>query len=85
MHQINITKRELQVLRLVAEEYTNKEIAQHLEISVGSVESHRKNLFNKLSARNMAGLIKRAYDNGLLLVRESFAEANGSNTTIDIN
>jgi len=66
MDPISITDRELQVLQLVSEEYTNKEIASELNISVGSVESHRHNLFNKLSARNMAGLMKRAYDYGLL-------------------
>ena len=74
MHPIHITKRELEVLRLVADEHTNKEIALYLKISVGSVESHRKNLFNKLSARNMAGLIRRAYDQGLLLTPDQVSD-----------
>ena len=68
MHSINVAKRELEVFRLIAEEFTNKEISSHLGISVGSVETHRKNLFNKFSARNMAGLIKRAFDSGVLTV-----------------
>ncbi len=69
MHPINITKRELEVLRLIADEFTNKEISSHLGISVGSVETHRRNLFNKFAARNMAGLIKRAFDSGVLQVK----------------
>jgi len=72
MQPINITKRELEVLRLVADERTNKEISVDLGISVGSVESHRHNLFIKLSARNMAGLIRRAYDHGLLQVAHPY-------------
>lgn len=61
-----LTKREFQVLELVAEEYSNKEIANLLYVSVATVESHRKNLFMKLGAKNMAGMIKRAFDKGIL-------------------
>ena len=63
-----LTKREIEVLKLVADEYSNKEIAAKLFVAIGTVETHRKNLFLKLGARNMAGLIKRAYEHRILSV-----------------
>jgi len=62
------TKRERQVLGLIAEEYTSKEIASQLYISQETVQSHRRNLMMKLEARNTAGLMKRAYERRLLVV-----------------
>lgn len=61
-----ITKREKEVLDCVAKEMSTKEIATHLYISEKTVEAHRSNLMLKLDAKNAAGLIKRAFDNGLL-------------------
>ena len=63
-----LTSREHQVVQLIAEEYSNKEIARHLGISVGTVESHRKNIFFKLGTKNMAGAINKAYQLGILKV-----------------
>ena len=67
---ITITTREYEVLTLVASEFSNKEIATQLHVAVGTVESHRKNLFMKLGARNMAGLIRRAFDSRILYPKE---------------
>ena len=61
-----LTKRELQILRLIGEEFTNVEIAQKLFISDNTVFTHRKNLLSKLNARNTAGLIRSASQYGLL-------------------
>ena len=66
---VRLTNREYDILRLVADEYSNREIALRLSITVGTVESHRKNLFLKLRAKNMAGLIRRAFDNKILFPR----------------
>ena len=65
-----LTSRELQIVQLMAEEYSNKEIAHHLGISVGTVESHRKNIFFKLGTKNMAGAIHKAYQLGILRVNK---------------
>jgi len=65
--RLHITDRELEILKLVAYEYSNQEIAAHLDIAVGTVETHRRSLFHKLGAKNMAGMIKRAFDKGLLI------------------
>ena len=61
-----LTKRELEVLRLIGEEFTNTEIAEKLFISDNTVFTHRKNLLGKLKARNTAGLIRSAAKFGLL-------------------
>jgi len=62
------TKREREVLHLIADELTTKEIAQQLYISYETVQTHRKNLLIKLDARNTAGLMRRAFERRLLVV-----------------
>ena len=61
-----LTRREKEVLDLIAREHTNSEIAGKLFISTKTVESHRNNLLQKLGARNTAGLIKSAMEKGLI-------------------
>ena len=61
-----ITRREKQVLGLIAEENTTQEIAQKLFLSISTVETHRMNLCSKLDARNTAGLVKKAIKFGLI-------------------
>ena len=63
---IPLTKRELEVLRLIAEEYTNPEIAKELFISIRTVDTHRRNLLEKLQVKNTAGLVKYAMKNGII-------------------
>ncbi len=62
----DITTREAEVLRLIAAERTTDEIARELGISVNTVESHRRQLLQKLGARNSAGLVRIAMEAGLL-------------------
>jgi len=61
-----LSRREQEILNLIAEEYTSSEIAEKLFISLKTVESHRKNLHQKLNVRNSAGLIKTAIQKGLI-------------------
>lgn len=56
-----LTKRELEVLQMIAAEMTNEEIAEKLFVGKRTVDTHRQNLLNKLHARNTVGLIKAAY------------------------
>jgi DNA-binding NarL/FixJ family response regulator len=56
-----LTRRELEVLRMIAMEMTNEEIAEKLFVGKRTVDTHRQNLLNKLHARNTVGLIKAAY------------------------
>jgi DNA-binding NarL/FixJ family response regulator len=55
-----ITRREKEVLALIAEGFTNNEIASKLFISITTVDTHRKNVLSKLGAKNTASLIKIA-------------------------
>ncbi len=63
---IELSRREKEVLKLIINEYTAKEIADELIISQHTVESHRKNIFSKLGVKNVAGVVKYAYENGLM-------------------
>jgi DNA-binding NarL/FixJ family response regulator len=56
-----LTKRELEILKMIALEMTNDQIAKGLFISKRTVDTHRQNLLNKLHVKNTAGLIKAAY------------------------
>lgn len=58
--------REIDVLKYLAKGYTSKEIAERLFISENTVEAHRKSLFSKLSARNIADLIVKAIARGYI-------------------
>ena len=55
-----LTSREREVLQLIAEGYTNKEIAEILNLSVKTIQSHRTNLMNKLDLHDRGELIKYA-------------------------
>ena len=61
-----LTTRELEVLRLIALEYTNGEIADQLCISERTVETHRKNLMAKTHSKTVVGLIQYALRHKLL-------------------
>lgn len=63
---VTLTQREKEILQLIAEEFTNQEIADQLFISTNTVFTHRKNLLKKFNVRNTAGLIKHAAEYGLL-------------------
>lgn len=61
-----LTNREKEVLAAISDELTTNEIAESLFISSKTVETHRNNLLQKFDAKNTAGLIKRAFQIGLL-------------------
>jgi DNA-binding NarL/FixJ family response regulator len=63
---IPLTPREIEVLQLIAQEYSNQEIAESLFISIRTVDTHRRNLLEKLGVRNTAGLVKYAIQKGLI-------------------
>ncbi len=65
-----LTRRELEVLRLIAQEYSNPEIAKQLFLSLRTVENHRFNLQQKLEVKNTAGLVNTAIQMGLLETKE---------------
>lgn len=66
LFEIPLTKREKEILKLVAEESSNQEIADKLFISLRTVETHRSNLNQKLGAKNTVSLVKEAIKRGLI-------------------
>lgn len=63
---VELTKRELEIVRLVAQELSTAEIADRLFISTGTVETHRANVMKKLGAKNAIGIVKYALKYKLL-------------------
>ncbi|MEP5613959.1 MAG: response regulator transcription factor [Cyclobacteriaceae bacterium] len=61
-----LTDREREILKLISNEYTNKQMADELFISERTIETHRKNIFRKTGTNNLVGLIKYAYANNLI-------------------
>lgn len=59
-NKISLTNREKELLNLILEGTTNKEIASILQISLSTVEFHRKNLYKKFNVDNVASFIKKA-------------------------
>lgn len=61
-----LTSREKEIVELVSQEFTTEEIAEKLFISSKTVESHKSNLFQKLGVKNSAGLVRVAFEKGLI-------------------
>ena len=61
-----LTAREREILQLIAESYSTKEVAQKLNISVKTAENHRTNLMKKLDLHDVAGLTRYAIQHGLV-------------------
>jgi len=61
-----LTNREKEVLKYIAEGYTTKKIADFIFVDSETVKTHRKNLFIKVKAKNMAELLKKAYEMKLI-------------------
>jgi len=61
-----ISQREQEILHLIAWEHNSREIAKELFISEHTVITHRKNLLNKMDAKNTAGLVRKAFEIGIL-------------------
>lgn len=61
-----LTERELEILQLICREMSNQQIAQKLFLSVGTVDTHRKNIIQKLGVTNTVGLVRFALQSGLV-------------------
>jgi len=63
-----LTKREREILQLIAESHSTRDIAKKLEISVKTAENHRTNLMRKLDLHDVASLTRYAINNGLISI-----------------
>lgn len=66
---LNISEREMEIIKLIAEGHSNKEVADKLFLSTHTITTHRKNIMNKLGVNNTAGLV-------LFAVRENLISPN---------
>jgi len=60
-----LTSREIEILELIVNEFSNQEIAEKLFISIRTVDAHRRNLINKIGVKNTAGLVKFVISNNI--------------------
>ena len=65
---LKLTTRELEILQLIVMEKTTSEIGSILFITSDTIKTHRKNIMLKLGAINMAGMVRRAFESGVLQV-----------------
>lgn len=62
----SLSEREVEIIQLIAKEFTTSDIAIQLNISVNTVENHRKSIFSKLDVKNVAGMIREVAKLGYL-------------------
>lgn len=70
-HRPNFTDKELIVIKLLCQEYSNKEIAAQLRTSIRSVESARERIQQKIGSKNMIGIVVYAIKNGIMVLNEN--------------
>ena len=62
----SLSGREKQIVRLIMEECTSAQIAEKLQITLNTVETHRRNIMSKLNSKNTAGIVRTVLQQGLL-------------------
>jgi DNA-binding NarL/FixJ family response regulator len=65
-NEVRLSEREIEVIKLICKEYTNKEIGEKLFISVRTVDGHREKILQKTKAKNTVGIVMYAIKNNLL-------------------
>jgi DNA-binding CsgD family transcriptional regulator len=63
-----LTRREIEIIRLLSEEHDSVEVAALLCISRNTVDTHRKNIMKKINARSVVGVVRFAFKNGLIKI-----------------
>jgi len=66
LQQVSLSSREIEVLRLICNELTMKEIGEKLNLSDNTIQNHRTSLLRKTGAKNTVGLVRYAFENQLL-------------------
>ncbi|WP_316769665.1 response regulator transcription factor [Pedobacter frigiditerrae] len=61
-----LSRREVEIIKLITQEFSNEDIAAHLAISKRTVETHRKNIFKKTKVKSIVGLVMLAIKNKLV-------------------
>lgn len=61
-----LSRREVEIIKLITQEFSNQDIASHLSISKRTVETHRKNIFKKTKVKSIVGLVLLAIKSKLV-------------------
>lgn len=61
-----LTRREMEILKLICDGFSSKDISEKLFISINTVETHRKRILLKLNAKNSVGIVKYALENHII-------------------
>lgn len=61
-----LSRREVEIIKLITQEFSNEDIASHLSISKRTVETHRKNIFKKTKVKSIVGLVLLAIKSKLV-------------------
>jgi len=64
--EVPLTNREIEIIKKIADDMSNQEIADDLHISLRTVETHRRNLMQKLNAKTVVSLLKYAAQHGII-------------------
>jgi len=64
--EIPLTKREIEIIRKIADDMSNQQIADELHISLRTVETHRRNLMQKLNVNTVVSLLKYATQHNII-------------------
>jgi DNA-binding NarL/FixJ family response regulator len=67
--EMPLTRREIEIIKLISDDLTNNEIAEKLNISLRTVETHRRNLMQKLEVRSTVGLIRWALQHNIMTIK----------------
>jgi DNA-binding CsgD family transcriptional regulator len=68
---LQLSEREIKIIRLLCQELSNREISEKLFISIHTVEKHRENIMKKTGARNLAGITKYAIEYNIVPNRKT--------------
>ncbi len=63
--EIDITYKEIEIIKLICEGKSNKEMAKDLSVSLKTIEGHKTNIFKKLQIHSLAGIVKYAQEKGI--------------------
>ena len=61
-----LTNREIEIIHLIIQEQSTREIAEALYLSTETIKSHRHSIMNKLDAKNVAGIVREAFLTGIV-------------------
>lgn len=67
--EVKLSRRELNILKMICLEYTTHQIAHEMDLSSHTVDTHRKNILSKTGAKNSVGLLRFAIENGIHRVK----------------